>query len=120
MNCETCGIEYRDDVPHPPSACAAHAGAELKKAKKALDGSLETISKLKLERRGFQVMARKMMEINDPGFWRSWRSAMAEGKYERAGGDVECQDCRIAYYEHPQLPGFPTFHMICSGEIVKT
>jgi len=117
MNCDTCGILYRDDTPHPPAACAAHAGAELKKAQKGLDGALETISKLKLERRGFQLMARHMMDGVDPGFW---RAAMEDGKYERVGGDAPCPDCRIAYFEHPQLPGFPTFHMICSGDIVKT
>jgi hypothetical protein len=117
MNCDTCGIEYRDDVPHPPAVCAEHAGAELKKAQKGLDGALETISKLKLERRGFQIMARKMMDGNDPGFW---RAAMEDGKYERVGGNAPCSDCGVVYYEHPELPGFPTFHMICSGDIVKT
>jgi hypothetical protein len=38
-------MEYRDDTPHPPSVCANHAGEELKKAKAALDGALETITK---------------------------------------------------------------------------
>jgi hypothetical protein len=117
MNCPTCGIEYRNDVPHPLSACAEHAGAELAKARKALDGSLEAISKLRLEKRGFQIMAREMFQGTDPGFW---RAAMADGQYERAGGDVECATCRRLYVEHPELPGFPTFHMICSGDIVKT
>lgn len=117
MNCETCGIEYRDDVPHPPRDCADHAGSELKKAKKALDGSLATISKLRLERRGFQIMARKMAGCIDPV---TLRSTLDDGKYERAGGDVECRHCRLVYVEHPELPGFPTFHLICSGEIVKT
>lgn len=117
MNCLTCGIEYRDDVPHPPSVCAAHAGDELAKARKALDGSLETISKLRIEKRGFQIMARNMMQGVYPGFW---QAAMADGKYERAGGDVECRTCRLVYVEHPELPGWPTFHMICSGDIVKT
>lgn len=73
--------------------------------------------KLKGERRGFQIMARQMMVGIDPGFW---KSALQDGKYERASGDVECLVCRLAYYEHPQLPGFPTFHMTCRGEIVKT
>lgn len=66
--------------------------------------------------RGFQIMARKMLEA-DPGFW---TKLMEDGKYERAGGDVECQNCRMPYFEHPQLPGFPTFHMVCSGAIYKT
>lgn len=73
--------------------------------------------KLKIERRGFQIMARRMMDGVDPGFW---QAAMEDGKYERAGGDVECTACRQTYVEHPQLPRFPTFHMLCSGDIVKT
>lgn len=112
MECPRCGIKYQDDVPHPMSACA-----ELAKAKKALDGSLQTISKLRIEKRGFQIMARQMMQGVDPGFW---QAAVADGRYERAGGDVECPTCRLAYVEHPELPRFPTFHMICSGDIVKT
>lgn len=44
MNCGTCGMEYKDNVPHPPAACADHAGAELKKALEALDGALETVA----------------------------------------------------------------------------
>jgi len=45
MNCPTCDMEYKDDVPHPPSACAIHASVEMWKARKALDGALEAISK---------------------------------------------------------------------------
>lgn len=50
MNCTNCGLPYRDNIPHPPSACAAHAGAELAKARKALDGALEKISIMAKER----------------------------------------------------------------------
>lgn len=50
MNCDRCGIEYKDDVPHPPAACATHASDELKKARGALDGALEKISMLMKER----------------------------------------------------------------------
>lgn len=50
MNCDTCGILYQNHIPHPPAACATHAGAELKKAKKALDGALAQISVLMKER----------------------------------------------------------------------
>lgn len=74
-------------------------------------------SKLNHDRRGFQIMARKMVEVAGRDFW---QKAMEDGKYERAGGDVECPACRQLYFEHPQLPGFPTFHLICSGEVVKT
>ncbi len=80
-------------------------------------GLQEEADKLKLERRGFQIMAREMFKAIDPGFW---RAAIEDGKYERAGGDAECRDCRIVFCEHPQLPGLPTFHMLCNGSIVKT
>lgn len=50
MNCPTCGILYDDAIPHPPSACLEHAGAELAKAKKALDGALEQIAVMLKER----------------------------------------------------------------------
>lgn len=50
MNCETCGLLYREDIPHPPSACANYAGDELRKAKKALDGALDQISVMVKER----------------------------------------------------------------------
>jgi hypothetical protein len=72
--------------------------------------------RLRLGRRGFQVMARNMALHADAGFW---LSAIEDGKYERAGGDVECELCRQMYIEHPQLEGYPTFHLTCKGEIVK-
>lgn len=72
------------------------------------------VRRLRLEKRGFQVMARKMLDQC------LWQPMMEEGKYERASHDVECPDCRRIYAEHPQLPGFPTFHMLCSGKIIKT
>lgn len=45
MNCGICGMEYKDNVPHPPSICAVYARDALKKALKALDGALETVSR---------------------------------------------------------------------------
>lgn len=117
MNCSVCGILYQDTVPHPPAVCAEHAGAELKKAQEALDGALITISRLEVHRRGFQIMARCMFGLAKAALW---RDQMEEGKYERAGGDVDCVSCRRLYLEHPELPGFATFHMLCSGQIVKT
>jgi hypothetical protein len=75
------------------------------------------IERLRLERRGFQLMARNMILHADPGFW---MAAIEEGKYERAGGDAGCRVCRLAFFEHPQLPNLPTFHMLCNGNIVKT
>ena len=44
MNCHICGLEYRDDVPHPPATCATVAGAEMKRALEDLDGALATVS----------------------------------------------------------------------------
>jgi len=92
-------------------ARANHLEAKAQVGSKKLEND-----RLKVERRGFQIMARRMLESQNPGFW---RAAMEDGKYERAGGDAECQECRQPLVEHPQLPGFPTFHMICRGEIVK-
>ena len=124
MNCPTCDIEYQDTVPHPALVCAAHAGKEARKAKKALDGALETISKLNLEisklsreRRGFQVMARHMVMVVSSG---ALLSDLENGKYERVSGEVECQDCRHLYLEHPHIPKMPTFHILCNGKIVKS
>ena len=82
-----------------------------------LDHVQKCVDKLKIERRGFQIMARHMVLSHDPG---CYRSAIDDGKYERAGGDVECGECRHLYVEHPELPGLPTFHILCCGEIVKT
>lgn len=117
MNCSICGILYQDTVSHPPEVCSKHAGEKLKKAQEALDSALTTISRLQAERRGFQIMARGMFGLAKAALW---RDQMEEGKYERAGGNVDCVSCRRLYVEHPELPGLPTFHMLCSGKIVKT
>lgn len=82
------------------------------------DGHIrDCIVRLKLRCRGFQVMAREMFHAIEQAWW---LAAIEDGKYERAGGDVECHTCHLLYYEHPELPKYPTFHMLCSGEIVKT
>lgn len=116
MNCPTCGLKY-DLHPNPPAACAERASAALKKAYEAMDTDLAQIARLRVERRGFQIMATKMFGLTGAALW---RDKMEEGKYERAGANVECGSCRRLYVEHPELPGLPTFHMLCSGEIVKT
>lgn len=90
-----------------PEFCVYHA-------RKNFDDLKADVAKLRLERRGFQVMARKMVDHL------SWHSALENGRYERAGGDVLCKECRVMFSEHPQLPGLPTFHMLCNGDIVKT
>jgi hypothetical protein len=71
----------------------------------------------------------------DPDYtteWRAWRKmarAMAElipkdlfhaEDVERAGGQVLCKTCRIPFSLHPEAWGMPTFHLICSGDVVKT
>lgn len=117
MNCDLCGMTYKPPVAHPPTACIEYAAAALKKAYEALDADLTQIAKLWVERRGFQLMAIRMFDLTRAELW---QGRMEEGKYWRAGGDVECTLCRRPYMEHPELPGFATFHMLCSGEIVKT
>lgn len=70
----------------------------------------------KLARRGFQIMSRKLMKYDSS----HWEYNMDAGRYERAGGDVECKDCGQLYVEHPQIQDYPTFHALCDGRIVKT
>lgn len=94
------------------AACPACGNSLVK-----LDHVRQCVDRLRAERHGFQIMARMMLLGHDPGFY---LSALDEGKYERAGGDVECAACRIPYKEHPELPRLPTFHMLCSGDVVKT
>ncbi len=98
-----CGVSLDDG----PCSCLVHWVEALQKE----------ADQLKLERRGFQIMAREMFAHADPGFY---LSAMEEGRYERTSGEAECSQCRQRHREHPQLPDLPTFHMLCSGEIVKT
>lgn len=117
MNCPTCGVPCKERVLHSPGECLENTRAELKQAQEALDADLAQISKLRAERRGFQIMARGMFGLAKAALW---RDQMEEGKYERAGGNVDCVSCRRLYVEHPELPGLPTFHMLCSGKIVKT
>ena len=74
MNCPICDIEYRDDVPHPPSVCAEHAGAEMRKARKALDGALETISKKDKEIEDTKALVRQVVRLEG----KSWYSLAAE------------------------------------------
>jgi len=82
------------------------------------DGHIrDCVAKLKNQRRGFQLMAYRMIDIVSSGVL---MSALEAGKYERASGEVECSECRLLYREHPQIPKMPTFHMLCLGNIVKT
>jgi hypothetical protein len=67
MNCGTCGIEYRDDTPHPPKACLEHASSELKKAKTALDGALENLLTAASERDKLKTIAKKILSRDAAG-----------------------------------------------------
>jgi hypothetical protein len=71
---------------------------------------------LALKKRGFQIMARRMAE--GVGLY-DLLGMIGKGSYERAGGDVDCATCRLPYVEHPEIPGFPTFHVLCNHSIVK-
>jgi hypothetical protein len=97
-----CGVSIGDG----PCSCLVHWI-------EALQGEAD---KLKLEKRGFQIMTRRVADATAA----SLKQLVLDGKYERAGGDVECDTCRLQYFEHPQIPEFPTFHLICSGKVVKT
>lgn len=78
---------------------------------------VRVVERLKLERRGFQLMARRMVDIVASGVL---TTDLEAGRYERASGEVECSECRLLYREHPQIPKMPTFHITCLGKIVKT
>lgn len=67
MNCRTCGIEYKDDVPHPPKACLDYASSELKKTKTALDGALENLLAAASQRDQLKAVARKILIIGPSG-----------------------------------------------------
>jgi len=78
---------------------------------------VRVVAKLKVERRGFQLMACRMIDIVAHS---SLIDDLEAGKYERASGEVECSECRLLYRQHPQIPKMPTFHITCLGKIVKT
>jgi hypothetical protein len=67
MNCPACGIEYKDDVPHPPKACLDYASSELKKTKAALDGALENLLTAASQRDQLKAIARKILRIEPSG-----------------------------------------------------
>lgn len=94
------------------AACPACGNAIVK-----LDHVQKCVDKLKLDRRGFQLMARRMVDIVASGIL---TPDLEAGRYERVSGEVECSECRLLYREHPQIPKMPTFHITCLGKIVKT
>lgn len=74
-------------------------------------------SKLKLDRRGFQIMSRRIFADRVPKDVQT--AAISDGNYQRAGGDAECSICRLPLIEHPQIPEWATFHVVCDGRTVK-
>ena len=98
-----CGVAIGDG----PCTCLVHW----------VEGLQKEADDLKIEKRGFQIMSRKIAEISAPGVF---ESAIENGNYDRVGGDVQCETCRRPYFEHPQIDRFPTFHLICRGKVVKT
>lgn len=97
-----CGVSIGDG----PCSCLVHWV-------EALQAEADN---LKLEKRSFQIMSRKMADVAADAA----KEMLADGEYERVGGDAECETCRIKFADHPQILGFPTFHLICSGKVVKT
>lgn len=69
---------------------------------------------LRKKARGYQVMARKMA-----GMILLERLHIDSQDAMRAGGDVECEVCRLPYVEHPEIADLPTFHILCNRKVVK-
>lgn len=63
---------------------------------------------------GYRRMARRMASMID-----SERYATPLAEFSRVDGGVLCSDCGIAFVEHPEV-GWPTFHLLCDGTVVKT
>jgi hypothetical protein len=82
-----------------------------------LDHVQKCVDKLKLARRGFQIMAGTIFKEMVPRDFQT--VAIRDGQYERAGGDAECPVCRLPLVEHPEIPGFLTFHIVCDHRTVK-
>lgn len=80
-----------------------------------LDHVRKCVDKLKLERRGFRLMVKKLLYHK----YEHQTAALREGRYERCGGDAECPICRLPLFEHPEIPALPTFHLLCDHRIVK-
>jgi hypothetical protein len=98
-----CGVAIGDG----PCTCLVHWVERLQKE----------ADDLKLEKRGFQIMSRRMISVAP---LLALTSPVEKGDYERVGGDAECERCHLPYLEHPQISGLPTFHLTCSGKVVKT
>lgn len=76
---------------------------------------LQELDKQRMQARGFQIMGRNMVELGRE----YWMTQLDLGRYERAAGDAICGMCGMKYIEHPEIKGWPTFVVACSGRIWK-
>lgn len=60
---------------------------------------------------GYRIQARELARLL------LWGREFAETA-ERADGDCVCSICRMLYRDHPELSS-PTYHLLCSGKVVK-
>ena len=73
------------------------------------DNLAEAEGEIERLRRSYQRMAEKMAAmVKLPDNW--------EETFQRVG-DVACDHCGLLFREHPSVE--PTFHLLCSGKIVK-
>lgn len=63
--------------------------------------------------RCYQRMARRMAALIP-------RSQIRIDDFIRADGRVICEECGLNYFDHPELMGMPTFHLLCTGLVIKT
>jgi hypothetical protein len=63
--------------------------------------------------RCYQRMARKMAALIPV-------TAVPMDEFVRADGQMVCLECGLHYSDHPEVRNTPTFHLLCSGRVVKT
>jgi len=79
--------------------------------KVATMGSYEEIVKAQDRWRLYKKMAENMAEMIPN---------MNLLEADRVDGCVICGDCGLPYHDHPEVFHTPTFHLTCTGRIVKT
>ena len=69
------------------------------------------------ERRKWRRMAQSVAMLPKTLFtMKVWGSGT---EFLRASSECPCLICTLEYREHPGIPHFPTFHVICNGTRVK-
>jgi hypothetical protein len=63
--------------------------------------------------RCFQRMARRMAALIP-------KTQIPMDEFIRADGQCVCQQCGLYYRDHPEVANTPTFHILCSGRVIKT